>query len=149
VIDGDTIMPIGSEAERETIECAFADLATTEFHGARKHLSDAAEALTAGKSADSIRESIHAVESVVRALEPKGDFSKALAKLDTKARIHPALRSGFNSIYGFTSDEKGIRHPLLDDATSKADETDALFIIGACAAFVSYLINKARAADLQ
>ena len=148
VVDDDTIMPIGSEAERETIERAFADLATTEFHGSRRHLRNAAEALTAGKSADSIRESIHAVESVVRVLEPKGDFAKALAKLDTKAEIHPALRSGFDSIYGFTSDEKGIRHPLLDNSTSKADETDALFMIGACAAFVSYLINKARAAGL-
>ena len=55
---------------------------------------------------------------------------------------------GFAAIYGFTSDEKGIRHPLLDDHTAKVDETDALFMIGACAAFVSYLINKARAAGL-
>jgi hypothetical protein len=148
VVDGDTIAPFGSEAEAQTIERAFADLATTEFHGARRHLRNAAEALTAGKSADSIRESIHAVESVVRVLEPKGDFSKALENLDAKAKIHTALRRGFTSIYGFTSDEKGIRHPLLDDPASKADETDALFMIGACAAFVSYLINKARVAGL-
>ncbi len=148
VVDGDTIMPIGSEAERETIERAFADLAMTEFHGARKHLRNAAEALTGGKSADSIRESIHAVESVVRVLEPEGDFAKALAKLDTKTKIHGALKRGFNSIYGFTCDKEGIRHPLLDDAVSNVDETDALFMIGACAAFVSYLINKARAAGL-
>jgi hypothetical protein len=47
-----------------------------------------------------------------------------------------------------TSDEKGIRHPLLDDGTAKVDETDALFMLGACAAFVSYLINKARSAKL-
>ncbi len=88
------------------------------------------------------------MESVVRVLEPKGDFSKALAKLDAKAKIHSALRSGFNSIYGFTSDEKGIRHPLTDDTVAKADETDALFMVGACAAFVSYLINKSRVAGL-
>jgi hypothetical protein len=71
-----------------------------------------------------------------------------LARLETKAKIHGGLKRGFTSIYGFTSDEKGIRHPLLDDASSKVDETDALFMIGACAAFVSYLINKARAAGL-
>jgi hypothetical protein len=88
------------------------------------------------------------VESVVRVLEPKGDFAKALAKLETKAKIHGGLKAGFNSIYGFTSDEKGIRHPLLDDGAAKVDETDALFMIGACAAFVSYLINKAHAAGL-
>ena len=32
--------------------------------------------------------------------------------------------------------------------TAGVDETDALFMIGACAAFVSYLINKSRGAGL-
>ena len=45
-------------------------------------------------------------------------------------------------------DEKGIRHPLLDKGDAEVDETDALFMIGACGAFVSYLINKSRAAGL-
>jgi hypothetical protein len=106
VVDGDTIAPFGSEAELETVKRAFADLAATEFHGARKHLRTAAEELTAGKYSDSIRESIHAVESVVRTLEPKGDFAKALAKLDAKAKIHGAMKAGFASLYGFTSDER-------------------------------------------
>jgi hypothetical protein len=148
VVDGNTIAPVGSEAELEAVKRAFADLAATEFHGARKHLRTAAEELTTGKYSDSLRESIHAVESIVSVLEPKGDFSTALAKLDAKARIHGGLKAGFKSIYGFTSDEKGIRHPLLDDGSANVDETDALFMIGACAAFVSYLINKARAAGL-
>ena len=120
----------------------------TEFHRARAHLRDAATEPTGGHSANSIRESIHAVESIVSVLEPKGDFSTALARLDAKARIHGGLKAGFKSIYGFTSDEKGIRHPLLDDNSANVDETDALFMIGACAAFVSYLINKARVAGL-
>jgi hypothetical protein len=148
VVDGDTIAPFGSEAELETVKRAFADLAATEFHGARKHLRTAAEELTGGKYAESIRESIHAVESVVRVLEPKGDFAKALAKLDAKAKIHGALKAGFGSLYGFTSDESGIRHPFLEKGTAGVDETDALFMICACAAFVSYLINKARTAGL-
>jgi len=145
---GDTIVPFGSEAEAASLQRAFADLASTEFHGARKHLRTAAEYLTEGKASDSIRESIHAVESVVRVLEPKGDFAKALARLDEKVKIHGALKSGFSSLYGFTNDEKGIRHPLLDNPTAKVDEADALFMIGACGSFVSYLINKARTAGL-
>ena len=48
----------------------------------------------------------------------------------------------------YTNDEKGIRHALLDDGTAKVDEADALFTLGACAAFVSYLINKARMSGL-
>ena len=58
------------------------------------------------------------------------------------------MKEGFVKLYGFASDEKGIRHPLLDDGAANVDETDALFMIGACAAFVSYLINKSRAASL-
>jgi hypothetical protein len=144
VLDGDTIVPIGSEAEAETIKRAFADVSKAEFHGARSHLRNAATELTGGRFPDSIRESIHAVESTVRAIEPQKDFSKALAILEKKLGIHGALKSGFASIYGYTSDENGIRHPLLDDPQAKVDATDALFMIGACAAFVSYLINKAR-----
>jgi hypothetical protein len=143
-----TIFPIGSEAEGETTRRAFADLAATEFYGARRHLRGAADELTNGNNPGSIRESIHAVESVVRVLEPKGDFAKALAKLNGKVPIHSAMKAGFGSLYGFTSDENGIRHPLLLESKANVDETDALFMIGACAAFVSYLINKARAAGL-
>jgi hypothetical protein len=148
VVDKDTIVPITADADRVTVARAFEDLEANEFHGARKHLQLAAENLTSGKISDSIRESIHAVESVVRVLEPKGDFSKALAKLETKTKIHGALKQGFISIYGFTSDEKGIRHPLLDKSDANVDEADALFMIGACSSFITYLLNKARAGKL-
>jgi hypothetical protein len=148
VLDRDTIVPIGSDTELETLKKAFADLAATEFHGARAHLRKAAEELTVGRYPDSIRESIHAVESVARTLAQDGKLSNALAKLERSAKIHGGMKGGFNSLYGYTSDEQGIRHPLLDDGTANVDETDALFMIGACAAFVSYLINKARSAGL-
>jgi hypothetical protein len=148
LVDRTTIVPVGSDAELATLKRAFADVGTTEFQGARAHLQNAATELTAGHNADSIRESIHAVESVVSVLEPKGDFAKALARLDAKVKIHGALKAGFGNLYGFTSNEQGIRHPLLEVPAAQVDETDALFMIGACAAFVSYLINKARNAGL-
>jgi hypothetical protein len=91
---------------------------------------------------------IHAVESVAEVLEPSGEFSKAMAKLESSVNIHGAMKQGFKNLYGYTSDQEGIRHPLLDDANATADETDALFMIGACSAFVSYVINKARLAGL-
>lgn len=148
VVDDDTIMPIGSEAERNSIETAFADLASVEFHGARGHLRKAAEELTAGRCADSVRESIHAVESVARVLEPSAELGKALAKLQKSVKLHSAMKNGFSSLYGYTSDEKGIRHPMLDKGDAAVDEIDALFMIGACASFVSYLINKAKQAKV-
>ena len=41
VFDRDTIVPIGSDAERETLVCAFADVSASEFNGARAHLRNA------------------------------------------------------------------------------------------------------------
>ncbi|MEQ1889752.1 MAG: hypothetical protein ABL951_11325 [Alphaproteobacteria bacterium] len=148
IVDGNTIIPIASDAEGATLERAFANLATTEFQGARAHLRMAGEQLTAGNCADSIRESIHAVESVARVIAPLGKFSEALSKLEASSGIHGGLKAGFNSIYGYTSDEKGLRHPLLDGPQANVDEADALFMIGACASFVSYMIHKARLAGL-
>jgi hypothetical protein len=98
VADGGTIFPFGSEEQADTVGRAFADLAATEFHGARHHLRRSAEELSAGRAPDSIRESIHAVESVVRVLESDGDFSKALARLEANANIHGALRRGFAAL---------------------------------------------------
>lgn len=148
VLEERTIVPISSEAELETLRCAFANLATTEFRGARSHLHSAGSHLTAGDYASSVRESIHSVESVARTLAPSGQLSEALAKLEKSSVIHGALKKGFLSIYGYTSDEQGIRHPLLDDPQANVDEVDALFMIGACASFVSYMIHKARLSGL-
>jgi hypothetical protein len=148
VLDKNTVVPIGSDAELETLKMTFADLAASEFHGARAHLRKAAQELTAGRYADSIRESIHAVESVARTLAQDGKLSTALAKLEQSAKIHRGMKAGFNSLYGYTSDEQGIRHAHLNEPSASPDEADALFMIGACAAFVSYLINKARSAGL-
>jgi hypothetical protein len=148
VVEHKVICPIASDTEHSTIVQAFADLATNQFNGARAHLRNAASHLTSGEYADSVRESIHAVEAVGRTLDPTADvLSKALAKLEQKISIHPAMKKGFTSLYAYTSDEGGIRHALLEDA-AKVDETDALFMLGACAAFVSYLLNKARSSGL-
>jgi integrase len=49
VLEERTIVPIGSDAELETLKRAFADLAATEFHGARAHLRNAAQYLDSQK----------------------------------------------------------------------------------------------------
>jgi hypothetical protein len=68
---------------------------------------------------------------VARALEPEAQkLGPALSKLEKSVRVHPALRKGFGSLYGFTSDEKGIRHALLDEPMAQVDETDALYMLG-------------------
>lgn len=140
--DGCTIVPVASEEEGQAVQKAFADVAATEFSGAREHLRNAANELTAGNAADSIRESIHAVESVARSITGKGSLSDALRFIKQRHNIHAAMEQGLNRLYGWASDEKGVRHPLLDDPAAKVDETDAIFMLGACSSFVSYLIAR-------
>lgn len=148
VVGKQVICPISSEAESTAIKKAFADLASSQFNGARSHLLNAASQLTAGNFADSVRESIHAVEAVATVIEASANvLSKALQKLEQKTVIHPAMKKGFDSLYAYTSDESGIRHALLE-SSANVDEADALFMIGSCAAFVSYLLNKARSNGL-
>ncbi len=137
-----TIVPITSEVELATLNKAFSDLRASPFHGARAHLIKAAGYLTNGAAADCIRESMHAVESVARVIAGDKSLAGALKKIGDRHGLHEALQRGFKALYGFTSDEKGLRHPLLDDPGAKVDETDAIFMLGACAAFVSYLIAR-------
>ena len=95
----------------------------------------------------SIKDSIGAVETICRLIanEPKLDLRKALRVLEQSGRVkfHGALASGFSSLYGWTSDDQGIRHGLMDEPNLTFD--DAKYMLVSCSAFVNYL--KAKAAD--
>ena len=141
-----SIVPAATEAEATAAKRAFADLAGSEYHGARTHLRKAAVALTAGHFADSVRESIHSVEAVCRTIDPTAStLGAALVKLEKSGTINPNLKRGINALYDYTSDEDGIRHALIAKDAPDVDEADALYMFGACASFVTYLITKTRA----
>lgn len=141
--DDRTLLPVASEEEAAVALQAFKSLNTSRYAGARVHMARAAERLTASDSAGAVRESMQAVESVARVITGKNTFDDALKVLENRWKIHGALKVGFARLYNYTSAENGIRHPLVDDPTAQVDETDALFMFGACAAFITYLINKA------
>lgn len=147
--DRRTIVPAATPEEGKAIKEALRVTAKTGFGGANEHLRLSAKALNDDDFAGSVRESIHAVESVARRLDVGASktLGPALEALELKSAIHPALKAGFKSIYGYSSDEKGVRHALLE-GKSNVDQEDALFMIGACASFVSYLINKAQKSGL-
>ena len=139
----DKIMAIGTEEQGKAVKGA---LDNTEKYGAkaaRSHLIESGVALRNGNWADSIRESIHAVESAARLLDKNTkSLGDALKKIEKNGNLHGGLKSAFSALYGYTSDEEGVRHALVYQDTPKVDETDALFMLGACASFVSYLLAK-------
>ena len=120
--------------------------------GASAHLRKATEHINARQYADSIADSIHAVESVARQISPKETktLGPALKSLENAGAInHPALKEAFSKLYGYTNDEQGIRHALLDKGSAEVGLDEAVFMFGACASFVAYLVNKHRQMEQQ
>ena len=66
----------------------------------------------------------------------KETLGKALNNL--KVEIHPALKSAYSSIYGYTSDENGTRH-ANGIGEKNATFEEAKYMLVSCSAFVNYL----------
>jgi len=137
-----TILPAATPEEGAAIRNALEDVRAAGLQGAESHLRESGQLINAGDWAGSVRESINAVESVARRIAPEAQtLGSALKKM---GGLHPALKEAFSSLYGYTSDEQGIRHALLDGAASPAQRDEAVFMLGACASFVSYMLRKHR-----
>jgi hypothetical protein len=145
------LVPISNPAEIGEISGAIEATARTGFDGAHEHLQAALTLL--GKKPDpdyrnSIKEAISAVESISKRLSGSSaqGLSGALDELSKHVDIHGALNAGFIKLYGYTSDESGIRHAILDQAT--VGFAEAKYMIVSCSAFVNYLILKAQQSGL-
>ena len=93
---------------------------------------------------NSIKESISAVEAICEIITllhgKEATLGNMLKHLEDKGvYIHPALKSAFNILYGYTSEASGIRHAKNlggEDSTF----AEAKYMLVACSAFVNYLI---------
>ena len=140
-----TIVPRSSEESGAATQQAIETIEQKGPAGAKTHLLSAAEAINEQRYADAVRESIHAVESVARTIDPNASntLGPALTSLEKAGVLnHRALKEAFSKLYGYTSDEKGIRHALLDEGAADVDLDDAVFMFGACASFAAYLVNR-------
>jgi hypothetical protein len=144
------IVQITAEEEIVAVQEALDTARKSRLLGVEAHLTAALAKLSDRKKPDyrnSIKESISAVESLAKVLsgDPKVELGKALKIVETKVGLHPALKKGFSAIYGYTSDEDGIRHALLD--ANNIDFEDAKYMLVSCSAFINYLIVKAGKAQ--
>lgn len=138
------VIPVTNKMELETIE----EVENSGYESVNIHIKKALSLYADRKNPDyenSIKESISAVESMCCIITGmKGSQStlgKTLKKLTTSGvHIHPALVNAFESIYGYTSDEDGIRHGSID--FSNAPSEDAKYMLISCSAFINYLIEK-------
>jgi hypothetical protein len=142
---GGVITDITNEKEIDMLEEALSD---DGFPSVKTHLQRALELLSDRKNPDyrnSIKESISAVESLAQIIteDPNATLGKALDKLETsgkRIKIHSALRSAFSNLYGYTSNEDGIRHAMLEVPNLMA--SDAKFFLLSCTSFINYLKSK-------
>lgn len=142
--------PCASEEQGIAVKEAIQSICDGGMDGASTHLRQAAEHINDRHYADSIADSINAVESVVRSIDPDAnkELAPALKSLENKGLLrHSALKSAFVKLYGYTSDEQGIRHALIERDTPDVGLDEAMFMFGACASFAAYLVSKHQKAE--
>ena len=138
------IIPLVSDVELEEINAA----SETCYESVNTHIAKAWSLFSNRKKPDfvnSIKESISAVESMCCIITgmtgAQATLGKALKKLkESGVHIHSAMENAFSSLYGYTSDENGIRHGGIDFTSAPAE--DAKYMLISCSAFVNYLIEK-------
>lgn len=138
------VVPITNPAELSTIQEAY----STKYDSVNTHIAKALTLYADRKTPDyenSIKESISAVESMCCIITgmtgAQATLGKALKKLkESGVHIHSAMENAFSSLYGYTSDENGIRHGGIDFTSAPAE--DAKYMLVSCSAFVNYLIEK-------
>lgn len=108
------------------------------------HYAKAIEQLYSVKDFDnSIKESISSVESMCQIITKKNNATLGDALKLLKNEIHPAMKSAFEKLYGYTSDANGIRHSNgLGEGNSTFEE--AKYMLISCSAFVNYLKENCR-----
>ena len=139
------IVQTTSKAAKKVVKKSLKNVNESELGGAKSHLSSATQALNNNNYADSIRESVSAVESAVQCIDPKSSkkLSSALNSLTKEGIIkHPALKAAINKLYGYASDEEGIRHARRNKDTAVVGLEEAIFIYTTCVAIVDFLVSK-------
>lgn len=110
---------------------------------AQRHLQAAVQLLNDRKTPNyskSIAESMSAVEAVAR--QVTGDANATLAAaLKKLPQHHKALEDGWLKLYGFSSDEGGIRHAAKENGLV-IDQPLALYFLVTCSAMASYLLAE-------
>lgn len=150
IVSGE-IAPITNESEITTIEQAT----DTVFEPVNQHIQKALSLYADIKEPDyenSIKESISAVESMCCIITGMSGANSSLGKTIKKLKengihIHSSMESAFSSLYGYTSDEDGIRHGGIDFKNAPAE--DAKYMLISCSAFVNYLIEKYQKIEVE
>jgi hypothetical protein len=136
------VVAIGTAEQADAVQNAF-EISSNQSPGAASHLRAAAAALARSDWALSVRESITAVEAAARLVAgDSATLGEALKTIGKSGAISPMLKAAMEKLYAYTNSEGGIRHANVFEDKANVDEDDALFMLGACASFVTFLLAK-------
>ncbi len=148
---GEEIAQLTSDEEIAEIELALQS--SDSMKPVKDHLQNALGLFSSRKSPDypnCVKESISAVEALCNLVtgSKNATLGNALDLIEKqgKIKIHPALKGGFEKLYGYASSAGGIRHGTIDSA--EVDIDLAKFMLVTCSAFVNYLIAEASKAKI-
>ncbi len=147
----DQLVPITSDGALKAVASAVAG--SEKLEGVHAHLKSAIQKLGDRTNPDyrnSIKESISAVESICQVLtgDSKATLGAAVKRLRSSGLdVHLALEKAWEALYGYTSDEGGIRHAMMEE--SNLTQADARYMLVSCSAFVSYLIELAAKGNIH
>lgn len=143
IVGRDTIVPFTSDEEMETISAALTDISSSDLEGVHAHYKAAAAALGKADFASSMRESIHAVESLTKLLTGKATLQEGVKALAKQGRIHTTVQAALEKVAAWTNAVAGIRHANnAASASPDVDEHDATYMLALCGATLSYLKRR-------
>ena len=147
-IVGEQVVALDNRTEVEAVGEALEAVSTEPLSGVRHGLENAIRLFSDRRKPDfpnSVKESISAVEGMVRHITGKTKFSDGLAELQKKGvEVPTEIRRAWGTLYGWASQEDGVRHAAT--ALPTVDRPAARFMLVACSAFVTYLVDKSGSA---
>jgi len=147
---GSRIVIVDGDTDIIAIEDALGD--TSGLPGVHHHLNTAL-ALLADRDtphyANVIKEAISAVEGTVQLItgDKKSTLGSAVKTLKGHGvSIPSSLEKGWGALYGYTSNDQGIRHAASEKPS--LTQADAKYWLVTCSAFISLLLSQAVSAGL-
>ncbi len=70
----------------------------------------------------------------------KTSLGEGIKILEKNIALHPALKDAYSKLYGWSSDDGGIRYSLMEE--SNLTMADAKYMLVICSALTNYIIEK-------
>lgn len=122
--------------------CLEALAVAPRYAGAWQHWRASQDSLAAAEPnlPKAVADAVHAVEGLARLVinDPKATLGEAVKELRTKRGLNGALSNSIDRVFGYASDEAGIRHGASTPVNVKPEE--ARFAIDVCEAALLLLL---------